>query len=111
MIRSIKKIIYAAIFFPMVALAQITSTDGGFENPGISATFSSISGFLYVILGGMGILSIIGLFIAAIDYLAAGGDEERVGRSGRTLAFSLVGLVIAIIGIILINLAKGAIRE
>jgi len=112
MSRIIKNLIYSLIFFPGAVLAQIKSdSQAGLEQPSIGYVFSSISTFLYVILGGMGALSIIGILIAAIDYMVAGGDEERVARSGKTLAFSLVGLAIAIIGIVAINIAKGMINK
>jgi len=109
--RIIKNIIYFSTFFPGVALAQVRPNPDSLSRPDIWQIFSSISGFLYVIFGGMGMLSIVGLFLAAVDYLAAGGDEERVGRSGKTLGLSLVGLVVATMGIVALNWASGAVNK
>ena len=109
--KIIKNIIYSLILFPGVVLAQVQPSAGGLDRPDIGRAFSSISVFLYLILGGMGALSIIGLFLAAIDYLASAGDEERVTRSGKTLAFSLIGLIIAIIGIVLLSWAGNTVQK
>jgi hypothetical protein len=109
--RKIINIIYLLAFFPSTVLAQIRSNPDSLEQPNIWYIFSSVSGFLYVILGGIGALSIVGFFIAAVDYLAAGGDEERVGRSGKIFSFSLIGIIIAVIGIIAINIAGGTINR
>ncbi|MFA6047356.1 MAG: hypothetical protein WC737_00855 [Parcubacteria group bacterium] len=93
-------------------MAQIRpDQQGSLDQPSVGQAFSSISTFLYVILGGMGALSIVGLLVAAIDYLVAGGDEERVGRSGKTLAFSLIGLAVAVVGIVIINIVGGALQK
>lgn len=109
--RTIKNITYLSILFPSAVLAQIKSNQIIPDQPSIGYVFSNISIFLYVILGGMGALSLVGLLIAAVDYMAAGGDEERVGRSGKILAFSLIGLAIAIIGIVVINFAGGTLQK
>jgi hypothetical protein len=109
--KIVKSTIYFPAFFPELVLAQVKSNQGSLDRPDTWQFFSSISVFLYIILGGMGALSIIGFFIAAIDYLVAGGDEERVGRSGKIFAFSLVGLALAIIGIVAINIAGETLQK
>ncbi|HLN19439.1 MAG TPA: hypothetical protein VK255_04705 [Patescibacteria group bacterium] len=99
------------IFLPKTVFAQVNPGSGGMNRPNVWNLFTSLSSFLYVILGGLGALSVVGLLLAAIDYLAAGGDEERVQRSGKIFAFSLIGLLIAFLGIFLIGLAKSSIRQ
>lgn len=92
------------LLIPNLALAQIKPAPE-MGRPSVWSMFSDLSGFLYLILGGIGALSIIGFIVAGIDYMAAGGDEERVGRAGGIFGFALVGLLIAILGIIIINIA------
>jgi hypothetical protein len=112
--KTVKNIIlYSLIFFPSAVLAQVKSSSdsSSSDGPDVTFLFSSISSFLYVILGGIGVLSLVGFFIAAINYLTAGGDEERVGTAGRIFAFSLIGIIIATIGIIAINWAGSTVKK
>lgn len=106
-----KNIVFILALLPQLVAAQVKPGPEGMDRPSIWNLFISLSGFLYVILGGIGALSIIGLILAAIDYLVAGGDEERVRRSGSIFGFSLIGLIIAFLGIFLINLAKTSIKQ
>lgn len=89
---------------PLLSSAQYSPASGNGKNAIDTSSLSSLtSNFIFWVLGGLGLLSFIGLFIAGLDLIAAASDEDRVTRGKRTLIFSIVGLIISILGIIILS--------
>ena len=57
------------------------------------------------ILGIVGFLGIIGFAIAGILYLTAAGDEDRIATAKRAMTWSIVGVIVALLGVVIIQAA------
>lgn len=55
------------------------------------------------ILGIIGILAVTGIAIAGIMYVTSGGDEKRTASAKNWLVYSIVGLVVALIGYAIVS--------
>jgi hypothetical protein len=98
----------AAITFPALALAQFTP---GVTNAAITggsglsdSTFGQliqrvINWGLYII-GGLGIL---GFIYAGFLYITAGGEEEKIDGAKKMMTYAIIGIVVALIGLIAMN--------
>jgi hypothetical protein len=114
----VKKIAYTtsaiAAAIPMIVGAQTATTGNGFAVPA-SATASLPGGTLIQILtSGMnwllvvvGILGVIGFVIAGIIYLTAAGDESQIERGKHTMIYSIIGVIVALLGVIIIKAVQG----
>jgi hypothetical protein len=54
----------------------------------------------------VGILGVIGFVIAGIIYLTAAGDEGQIDKGKQAMVYSIVGIIVALLGVIIINAVK-----
>ncbi|HPN96183.1 MAG TPA: hypothetical protein PLK35_00290 [Candidatus Moranbacteria bacterium] len=94
-----KTLILLYLFFLnfQVAFAQFRDMPKKKEILSPSVTSHLFFGFLELIFGGIGVLSIFGFFIFAILYATAGGEESRISVAWRIFCFSLLGLFLCIL--------------
>ncbi|MBQ9180610.1 hypothetical protein IJ135_00730 [Candidatus Saccharibacteria bacterium] len=71
----------------------ILGQDGCFEDNGGSGISHIIMLVIDIMSVGVGILGVIGISISGIQYLTAGGNEERTRKSKRRLFEIVIGLV------------------
>ena len=57
-------------------------------------------------LGIVGILGVIGFAIAGILYLTAAGDEDRIATAKKAMTWSIVGVVVALLGLVILKAAE-----
>ncbi len=120
--KNIKQLVYAGAssilaFAPFVAGAATATPEGFSVNAAAPVTtglknesfYDLISRVLNWLLGLLGILAVIGFVIAGIFYLTAAGDEEQAEKGKRIMLYSIIGLVIALIGLIVVNTLSGLI--
>jgi hypothetical protein len=55
------------------------------------------------LLGLVGVIGVIGFAIAGILYLTAAGDETRMGTAKKAMTYSIIGVIIALAGLVIIN--------
>ena len=94
-----------AATMPFMAFAQWTPKVDGTNLPeggggGIVEVISNIMKFLLKILA---ILAVIAFVIAGIIYLTSAGDQEQMDRGKRTMIAAVIGLIVALLGLIVIN--------
>jgi cytochrome bd-type quinol oxidase subunit 2 len=97
---------------PMVAFGQL---DKGFANaqtsgvPGAKVTdiIRTIMNWLLAILG---FLAIIGFVISGIMYLVAAGDEDLIGRAKNAMTYSIIGIVVALLGFVIMRAVDALLR-
>jgi cytochrome bd-type quinol oxidase subunit 2 len=112
----VKKISYGAgsmiLAAPMAVFAANSGTTG-FVNPGeqtglpqgsLLGIITSIMNWLLVVVG---ILGVIGFVIAGILYLTAAGDEGRIDKAKNAMVYSIVGVIVALIGVVVIQAVQG----
>lgn len=66
--------------------------------------------FLSWLLGIFGILALISFVISGSMYLLAAGDDKMIERAKSTMTFSIIGVIIALSGFILIRAIDAALN-
>ncbi len=112
--NKIKNVVYGTVatamaFAPALASAQWNAGKG---TTGSNLSGVSIGTLLGVILkyalGFIGILAILGFVTAGIFYLTAAGDEDQVAKAKSIMMYSIIGVIVAVIGFIVVT-ALGAV--
>ncbi|EKD58848.1 MAG: hypothetical protein ACD_56C00039G0005 [uncultured bacterium] len=104
-----KKIAYGMIsslaLMPALAMAQFQEPTGtGLPAGSLLGIITSGMNWLLIVVG---ILGVIGFVIAGIIYLTAAGDEGQIDRGKRTMINSIIGIIVALLGVIIIQAVKG----
>ena len=93
---------------PMAVLAQ-------FQTPaGTGLPAGSVVG---IVTGGMnwlliivGILGVIGFVISGIIYLTAAGDEDQISKGKRSMIYSIIGVIVALLGVVIIQAVQSLLK-
>lgn len=91
----------------MINLINIAQAGVISDAPRISQLLLNILNFSLQILG---LVAIIGIVISGIFYLTSFGDEERVKFAKKSLLYSIVGVVVALGGVVIIKTISGLIK-
>lgn len=109
--QTIKKIAYgvgsAALLMPVLAGAQFKKPATGETGLPDSTIYQIISNGMKWLLGLVGIIGVIGFAIAGIMYLTAAGDEDRVKQAKNAMMMSIVGVIVALVGLVALGAASG----
>ena len=90
---------------PMIVNAQFAAPTGtNLQSGSIIGILTSGMNWLLIIVG---ILGVIGFVIAGIIYLTAAGDEGQIDKGKQAMVYSLVGVIVALIGVVIINAVQG----
>lgn len=65
-----------------------------------------LQNFMTWLLVIVGILGVIGFVISGIIYLTAAGNEEQAQKGKRTMVYSIVGIIVAMLGAIIMKAAQ-----
>ena len=57
------------------------------------------------LLALVGIVGVIGFAIAGIWYLTAAGDEDRISTAKRAMLYSIIGVIVALLGYVILQAA------
>jgi hypothetical protein len=105
--KKTKKLFYAAASASLLAPALVLAQ----WNPGNYAATTNlpagsiywiIKNFMLWILGIFGFIGIIGFVISGIMYLTAAGSEEQIKKAKTAMMWSLVGVVVGLVGMVII---------
>lgn len=55
------------------------------------------------LLGLFGVIGILGFLISGIIYLTAAGDEDRMGYAKRAMQYSIIGVIVGLVGFVVIQ--------
>ena len=106
--NKIKKVFYSvfsvSLLAPVFVSAQLVTPPGtGLPQ---SSVFNIISNIMYWLLAIVGIVGVIGFAIAGLLYLTAAGDEGRIGTAKNAMMYSIIGVVVALAGLVALQFAK-----
>ncbi|MFA4817689.1 MAG: pilin [Parcubacteria group bacterium] len=62
-----------------------------------------VTNILVWMLGLFGIIGILGFLISGIIYLTAAGDEDRMGYAKRAMQYSIIGVIVGLVGFVIIQ--------
>lgn len=89
---------YAGVCFPI--------NTGLSEKP----VYDIVKNLLYWILGVFGLLAIIAFVISGVQYLTSAGDEKGVETAKRNMKWSVVGVIVALSGYVIILAIDAALK-
>lgn len=101
-----------AAAFSVMALTVPALVMAQFQKPtGTNLPESSITGIVKNAMNWLlmlvGFLGVIGFAIAGILYLTAAGDEGRIEQAKDAMIYSIIGVIVAILGLVVIKAAEG----
>ena len=82
-----------------------TASVSGYGLPG-GSIYSIIVGILNWLLALIGIIGIIGFLIAGAMYILSAGDEKRAGNAKSAMTNSIIGIIVALAGFVIIKAAN-----
>lgn len=107
--NKIKSAVATAVAFaltaPVAVLAQFDSSAGGGTGLPSGSITSIVKSIMNWILGLVGVLGVIGFAIAGILYLTAAGDETRIETAKKAMTWAIVGVIVALLGLVIVRAA------
>lgn len=106
----LKLLCYALMLLPYAALADFVveeerETPSQYAQQGLQ-TLNITARAINVFLGLLFLTSVIGMFVALVKFIIAGGSEEMLNSARKISLASLMGIIFSLIGYILINTIK-----
>ena len=103
--QKIKRLYYGiatlGLSAPMLALGAYTEPTG--TNLPEGSITGIITNTMQWILALIGVIAVIAFVIAGILYLTAAGDEDRMQQAKRAMIYAIVGVVVALIGLVILK--------
>ena len=96
----------AILAMPAFANAQLDITAGGGTQLPSGGVFTIISNLMKWLLTIVGVVGVIGFAIAGLLYLTAAGDETRIGKAKGAMVASIIGVIVALAGLVALQFAK-----
>jgi len=105
------KAFVSAVAVMVMAFPALASA-GAFQVPsGTGLPSGSISGIIINVMDWLlmlvGIFGVIGFAIAGILYLTAAGDEKRIDTAKNAMLYSIIGVIVALMGVVIIRAVQG----
>lgn len=95
----------AALTMPALALAQFAPGGPSGTNLPSGSITGIVTSIMNWLLALVGILGVIGFAIAGILYLTAAGDEDRISTAKSAMMYSIIGVIVALLGLVIIKAA------
>lgn len=107
--NKIKSVVYSIFSVMLMAPALVSAQLAQPSGTGLpqSSLFDIISNIMYWLLAIVGIVGVIGFAIAGLLYLTAAGDETRIGQAKQAMMYSIIGIIVALAGLVALQFAKG----
>lgn len=96
----------AVALFPVQAFAQGWLTgqaNVASSNLPVSSVYGIISNTLSWLLAVLGFIAVMGFVISGLQYLLAAGDEGMAERAKNSMKFSIIGVIVALMGYVVIR--------
>jgi len=86
---------------PALVSAQFAvPSDSGLSSASLTDIVRNFMKWILIIVG---LLGVIGFAVAGVLYLTAAGDEERIKTAKSAMIYSIVGVVVALLGLVIMN--------
>ncbi len=96
----------AVMTAPVLAFAQLDTSAGGGTGLPSGSIFSIVKSVMNWLLGLVAIVGVIGFAISGILYLTAAGDEDRIGTAKKAMTYSIIGVIVALLGLVMLKAAS-----
>lgn len=107
--NKMKNVVYGAASAVMALAPSLASAQWNVSNGTANTNLAqrTIGQQLNIILNYtlalVGILGILGFIVSGILYLTAAGDEDQVGKAKSAMMYSIIGVIVALIGWIVVS--------
>ena len=92
--------------FNLDAFAQVDIA-AHFPPAGAFADFGALATVIVtVLIAAAGILAFIFVIISGIKIVTSGGDSKKLGSAQSTLVYAIIGLLVAILALVTVNLLQ-----
>lgn len=88
-------------------IAFPTSTETGLSSAPITTILLNVLRWLLGIFGTIGVIAFV---ISGIQYLTAAGDEERMKAGKQNMLYSIIGVLIGLLGLVIVTAIDNALR-
>lgn len=112
--KQIKQALYAAFALALIAAPAVVGAQWSKGSTNAKASglpgdsiYNIIQKIMNWLLGILGFIGIIGFVIAGILYLTAAGDETQIEKAKNAMLFSIIGVIVALIGFVIIKAVEG----
>ena len=109
--NKIKGLVYtitsATLIFPALAVNATDYTAPTSTGLPTGSLTSIITNIMKWLLGLVGVIGVIGFAIAGILYLTAAGDETKMGTAKNAMLYSIIGVLVALGGMVALTFASG----
>jgi len=92
----------ALMMAPFIVMGQSWVPDADVPRASVMDIVKNFMKWLLIIVGIMGV---IGFAIAGILYLTAAGDEDRIKQAKSAMIYSIVGIIVAMLGLVVMTAA------
>lgn len=99
-----------ALTAPAAVLAQFDPNAGGGTNLSNTSLTQIIKNLMNWLLMMVGIVGVIGFVISGIMYLTAAGDSSIINRAKTAMTYSIIGVLVALIGLVVINAVNSLLK-
>ena len=72
-----------------------------------NAKTDNLTSILNVVFGILGAISFLVITIAGVQFVASGGNPDKVAKARATILYALVGLVVAVFAAVIVNFVIG----
>lgn len=93
----------SALLLPYLVRAQFALPDQGDTGLADTSVTDILTGLMKWLLMIVAIIAVIAFVIAGILYLTAAGDSEQIEKAKKAMIWSIVGVVVALLGVIVMN--------
>lgn len=117
--NKVKNIAFAAIttaitVVPNMAMAAATTSgdligsagSSGLATGGGNNLSDYVNTIISYVIALVGLIAILGFLISAVMYFTAAGDEEKITKAKSAMTYSIVGVVVALVGFVIMNLVQ-----
>jgi len=100
--KIIKRIAFATMVFPAIALAIPTAVDPveGSANVTLSDLLQNVINYILAISAGIAVLFLI---VGGIKYIASQGNEESIESAKHTILYSIIGLLVIVLSFVIVT--------
>ena len=105
-------LVMVVLVAPGVALGQWGNGIDNAAGSGVpgGTIFNIIKTGMNWLLGILGFLGIIGFVLSGILYLVSAGDDDGIKRAKSAMVYSIIGVVVALIGFVIIRAVDSLLR-
>lgn len=112
--KQLRQALYTAFSAALAAAPALAGAqwNQGRANAGTSglpqdSIFGIIQRTMNWLLAILGFIGVIGFVIAGILYLTAAGDEGQIDKAKNAMMYSIIGIIVALIGFVIIRAVEG----